>query len=278
MDEKDVVSKMQGLIGKSKMAQTNKPVVPSSINNLDEEYLKDATIIEKQSLQDWLKTLPAVVSNQFLLAINTSDGLAIFCVKELDWQTAMNIDMKSYRLTEKDVDYYSEEYERRNTLNRAIVWVADSSSQIVAYNQDGYILERLEYSALDVLWYKYRTITSVTTQEAQKLYEATRKYLNNEAQEGVPIPSIVPETIAICDGWSSLSSKELKELTAGDWERMQIIRMARADLMGVYTTRQVASTSIPVTTNEISEEKDGFDFENWRNHFPVGHPNRPPGI
>jgi hypothetical protein len=274
MDEQEVIKNMQNMLGRSKMAQTNKPIDLQRESTAPPEAIEP--VVMQLDFKAWLKTLPDVIDNQFLLDIPIDKCIVVFCVSELDWQTAMNIDLKAFRTTDNDVDYYSEEYERRHTLSRAIVWIADEKSQNVVFNKDGYVLERLQYDVIDALWHKYKAITSVTTQEAQKLYEATIKYLNNQAQEGVPIPSIIPETIAICDGWSSLSLKELKDITAGDWERMQIVRMARADVMGIYTERQVSSNS--TTVIDIPEIKDssGFDFDTWKNRFPIGHPNRPP--
>lgn len=276
MDEQDVIKNMQNMIGRSKMAQTNKPI------DLQREPLPDKvpesseTVITRIDFKTWLKTLPEIEENQFLLDIPIENQIVIFCVAELDWQSSMNIDLKAFRTTENDIDYYSEEYERRHTLSKAIIWIADEKSQNIVINNDGYVLERLQYDTIDALWHKYKAITGVTTQEAQKLYEATIKYLNNQAQEGIPIPSIIPETIAICDGWSSLSLQELKNITAGDWERMQIIRMARADVMGIYTERQISSNSTLVIDTPEVKDNNGFDIDTWKNRFPLGHPNRPP--
>jgi len=264
MDEKEVTKRMREALGKA-----------NELEPLEHSAQEQALTI--QSFEEWLPSLPKVPKNGFLLDSVYKEETVIFCVKELDWQTAMNIDMKAYRVTEKDTDYYSEEYERRQTLSRAICWVADYATRTVLHNKDEHILEKINYDILDEIWLKYKTITSVTAIEAQKLYESTRRYLNNQAQEGVPIPSIVPKTIAICDGWCSLSSKELQSITAGDWERMQIVRMARADLMGVYSQAQIASNTKQVITHEVQEETSSDAIE-FAKRFPIGHPNRPPGI
>ncbi len=277
MNEKDVITKMQAYMG-NKSIRSNKPIINASISTPESiANVVESEVFVKSPFQEWVDALPQVVGNRFLIDIKLDSGSVFFCVEELDWQTAMNIDMKSIRPTNKNIDYYSEEYERRNTLIRAIIWVADSCTQQIVHN-DGRILEKLNYEVLDLLWNKYKAETTITTQEAQRLYESTKKYLNSEAQEGIPIPSIIPETIAICDGWSTLSLKELKEITAGDWERMQIIRMARAELLGVYTAHQIESNSKPVITREIKETQNEIDLEAWKNKFPLGHPNRPPGI
>lgn len=287
MDESEVVSKMKSLLGQSKGVQTNRAHAPyvtaqSEAPIAETPDAPEPHIRKVDPEEQWLTSLPEVPDDSFLLEVKDANDTTIFCVKELDWQTAMNIDMKSFRVSEKGEQYYSEEYERRQTMSRAIVWVANQSSQITAYNKDGYILDRLSIHAVNQLWQKYKLITSVTTQEAQRLYDATKKYLNNEAQEGVPIPSVIPETIAICDGWSSLSLNELKNIKASDWERMQIVKMARTDLMGVYTASQISgqSKSIGNVANvEVTPEpKSGnFDMHKWAESFPIGHPNRPLG-
>lgn len=282
MSESEVVAKMKNLLGQSKGVHTNRAHAPHVTAQTEPEDSPEPHIIKVDLEEQWLNSLPEIPDDSFLLEIKDASDTTIFCVKELDWQTAMNIDMQCFRVSEKGEQYHSEEYERRQTLARAIIWVANKSSQIVAYNKDGYILDRLSIQAVNQLWQKYKIITSVNTQEAQRLYDATKKYLNNEAQEGVPIPSVIPETIAICDGWSSLSLTELKNIKTSDWDRMQIVKMARADLMGVYTASQIhgQSKSIGTVGNvEVTPESKpgGFDIHKWAESFPVGHPNRPPG-
>lgn len=276
MNEKEnIIASMQNLIGQSNMVYSKKPA-----SDLNQPAPIPQTYSQPSSRDVWLESLPITDDECFLLDAYEEDNLIIFCVKELDWQTAMNIDMKSFRTGDRDVDYYSEEYERRQTLSKAIVWVADSSEQQIVYNTNEQILNIVQYEILDTIWDKYKAITNVTTQEAQKLYEATRKYLNGEAQEGVPIPSIIPKTIAICDGWCSLSAQELNALTAGEWERMQIIKMARADLMGIYTHKQISAQTVQSVPQEEPPSKpdNNFDFNSYAERFPIGHPNRPPGI
>jgi len=224
---------------------------------------------------DWYKTLPEIPANGFLLDIMHENIPILFFVKEIDWMTAMNIDRKAYRINESSESYYSEEYERRQVLSRAIIWIAKHGEPAV-FNHENDILGKLNYEIIDILWSKYQAIVGISVQEAQQLYETTKKYLNSEAQEGIPLPAIIPYTIAICDGWCSMSSEELKSLSAGDWERMQIIKMARADLMNIYTPSQVRSQGVSANV-EVTEntEKDGAE---WFKNLPIGHPNRPPGI
>jgi uncharacterized protein YbcV (DUF1398 family) len=226
--------------------------------------------------EDWANDLPSLDKKHFLLSTTYNDNTIIFCVKELDWQTAMNIDMKSFK-TKDTNDYYSEEYERRQTLSKAIVWVSDSKSKIVLENKDETILESINYEIIDDIWNKYKIETNITAQEAQNIYESTKKYLNGQAQEGVPIPSIIPVTIAICDGWCTLNTQELRELTAGDWERMQIIKMARTDLMGIYKTSQDSQTTSAESLIKKDESpiSQNSALDAWANRFPANHPNKP---
>jgi hypothetical protein len=273
MNEKEnIIASMRNLISQSNMVYT-KQSLPSENQS---PPLPPSVQPSKQDI--WLESLPAVENECFLLDTYDEDNLIIFCVKELDWQTAMNIDMKSFRSGDRDVDYYSEEYERRQTLSKSIVWVADSNEQKIIYNTNEQILNLIKYEILDTIWNKYKAITNVTTQEAQQLYESTKKYLNGEAQEGIPIPPIIPKTIAICDGWCSLNLQELNSLTAGEWERMQIIKMARTDLMGIYTQQQISAQTIQSIKHDTANEpNNNINFNSWSERFPIGHPNRPPG-
>lgn len=273
-DEKEnIIANMQSLINKSNMAYSK-----NTTSNLNQPEPVSEIYFQSSPQDAWIESLPNIDNECFLIDAYEEKNLIIFCVKELDWQTAMNIDMKSFRSGDRDVDYYSEEYERRQTLSKAIVWVADSLEQKIVYNTNEQILNLIQYEILDTIWDKYKAITNVTTQEAQNLYEATKKYLNGEAQEGVPIPAIIPKTIAICDGWCSLNLQELNSLTAGEWERMQIVKMARADLMGIYTQKQISSQTIQSIPQEELKPEGNFDFNSFAERFPIGHPNRPPGI
>lgn len=266
MEEKRIVDMMKARVA----SMQNRNIIIKPQNNIQ---TKPEAV--KPTVQDWYKSLPEIPNDGFLLDIKYNNSLVLFCVKEIDWMTAMNIDRKAYRINDLNEDYYAEEYERRQTLSRAIVWIAHENEQPV-YNENNSILEKLSYEIIDILWTKYQAIANVSVQEAQQLYETTKKYLSAETQEGIPLPAIIPYTIAICDGWCSLSSEELKNLSAGEWERMQIIKMARADLMNIYSPHQIKSQGVGMNVDIVeSKEENGLD---WFKNLPLGHPNRPPGI
>jgi hypothetical protein len=268
MNEQDVIAKTQKLIQNSNMIYTKGQVKNSNVT-------ASSPVTQDKNVKQWLETLPKLEKKSFLIDLHYENKFVVFCVKELDWQTSMNIDMKSFKANVDDSDYYSEEYERRHTLSKAILWVAEYSENTLIENNDELILEKLKYDIVDILWSKYKAITSVTAREAQLIYESTKKYLSGEAQEGVPIPAIVPTTIAICDGWCTLSFNELKEITAGDWERMQIIKMARTDLMGIYQDWQATNSATTQDKPESFAKTSAFDTESLKRTYPIGHPERP---
>jgi hypothetical protein len=60
----------------------------------------------------------------YIFKVKIADNLAIFCVRDLKWHESLSIEAKSYRTEESDL-YFSGEYQRREILKKAIVWVYD---------------------------------------------------------------------------------------------------------------------------------------------------------
>ena len=124
--------------------------IVNQMQNIVSKLSNDEPLINNQSFRTWLEEdLPEIPDDAFLIDILYDNHKIVVCVKELDWQTAMNIDMKSFKITEKGEDYYSEEYSRRNTLSRAIIWLADFNTRQVLFNKTNDILEHLLFELVE---------------------------------------------------------------------------------------------------------------------------------
>ena len=177
----------------------------------------------------WLDSLPVPEEGQFLIDLKLQGGRGVFCLKELTWYDALAVEQHAFRKNDEG-DYFSGEYERRETLRKALVWAAEWPSQKVILNTRGDILGRLHYDVMELLWPRYFELITPSADEANALYTASLAYFRGFAQEGHPTPPIVVE----CDmllKFGGMTRAELRSISYSDMERMQLVLMARAEAM-----------------------------------------------
>ena len=88
---------------------------------------QDAAPIEEKD------EMPQIEKEQYIFKVKIQDNLAIFCVRDLKWHEAISIEAKSFRVEESDL-YFSGEYQRREILKNAIVWVYDLNNEKLKLN------------------------------------------------------------------------------------------------------------------------------------------------
>jgi len=258
MKPEEVIRRTRSLLEQEKKASQPEPGQPAE---------KIHTVDDKTLFASW----PECEEGEFLIPIDLEDERIIFCVRELTWREALDIDALSFRTNDYDTAYFAEEHERRETLKRAIVWVAEKKTGQILKNHRGQILTKLEHSFLESLWLKYKPLVTVSLNEATFLYEATKRYLNQEAQEGHPVPSLVVETCAMCDGFCSMSLEEYRKVSDSDYQRMEIVKMARAEILGITTAPMISQM------REHAEQSAQNNQPHPAMLLPTGHPNRPIG-
>jgi len=237
MKPEEIISKTQEAI--AKMNAINSGNNPELIENIF--YNNEKTFEE---------SLPTLTEEQFLIRISFKNNEALFCVRELMWFEALDIDTQSYRINKEDKTYFEGEYEKRETLNKAIVWVADLKNQQIKYNQQN-ILKYLKHDMVDKLWNEYSKIVSITLEEANALYESAQKYFKGEAQTGFPVPPLVVEVDFMLKQIVSLSREEFRKITISDLERIQLILTARADILGLYSSNSVVEQQKQEMSNDV---------------------------
>ena len=153
--------------------------------------------------------MPQIEKDQYIFKVKIGDNLAIFCVRDLKWHESLSIEAKSYRIEESDL-YFSGEYQRREILKKAIVWV----------------------------------YTNIDAKEANLIYTSALKYFKGESQNSYPVLPLIIEVDFMLKGVISMSRDEFRTLSSNDLERLQLIMTARADALGL-AYQQIAPPKPP---------------------------------
>jgi len=107
--------------------------------------------------------LPQVENDQYIFKVKIGDDIAIFCVRDLTWSEAMAIETLAFR-SEEDELYFAGEYERREVLKKAIVWVYDlNEEKLLKNNSEINILANLSQPFVD------KGIISMSRDEFRKM-------------------------------------------------------------------------------------------------------------
>jgi hypothetical protein len=195
--------------------------------------------------------MPQIEKDQYIFKVKIGDNLAIFCVRDLKWHESLSIEAKSFRVEESDL-YFSGEYQRREILKKAIVWVYDLINEKIKVNNDDTILNQLNQDYVDELWSQYFKYTNIDAKEANLIYTSALKYFKGESQNSYPVLPLIIEVDFMLKGVISMSREEFRTLSSNDLERLQLIMTARADALGL-AYQQIAPPKAP--------EQDGFDSE-----------------
>jgi len=175
----------------------------------------------------WVESLPALQDGEFLIDLKLQGGRGVFCVKELTWYDALAVEQHAFRKNSGG-EYFSGEYERRETLRKALVWAAEWPSQRLVRNQRGAILSRLHYDLMELLWPRYFALITPSADEANALYSSALAYFKGAAQEGYPTPPIVVEVDMMLK-FGGMTRAELRSIPYSEMERLQLVLMARAE-------------------------------------------------
>jgi len=206
-------------------------------------------------ITDFINSLPKIKKkkHQFLLNFEFENLNIYSCVRELYWHEALDIETQSLRRTEDDIVYLSGEYERREILKKAIVWIATIPDCTLDIN-DGNILKTLKYEVVEQLWSLYYPNVTLAAEEALALYSAAKHYFQGNSNNQA-VPSLIVE-IDMMIKFGGLNRKELKYISISEMERMQTIFMARAEALGLNNVINNNINNISQNTTNIDEYKD----------------------
>jgi hypothetical protein len=178
--------------------------------------------------------LPVLEEGQFLINASTEEARAVFCARELRWHEAQEIELRAFRLNERGDPHFAGEYERRETLKKALAWGCVIASPLKVHYNDaqGTLLLKVSDHAIEAIWRQYQAHVTLGSEEASALYRSSQAYFRGEAQAGIPVPPLVIEV----DFWMKgvqWTREDFRKISASDLERIQLILAARADALGL---------------------------------------------
>jgi hypothetical protein len=160
---------------------------------------------------------------------------------------------KAFKVDEDDL-YFSGEYERREILKKAIIWVYDLNNEKLLKNENGEIITKLTQPFVDELWVQYFKYIGLDAKEANIVYNSALKYFKGESQNGYPVLPMIVEVDYMLKGVISMSREEFKKLTNNELEKLQLIMTARADAFGLAAQQQVVTEKKENMDNNFDEE------------------------
>jgi len=222
----------------------------SHMMNMFGQQQEDAQIMNQAEEKD---ELPQVDKDQYIFKVKLEDDIAIFCCRDLTWGEALDIESKAFKVDEDDL-YFSGEYERREILKKAIIWVYDLNNEKLLKNESGEIITKLTQPFVDELWVQYFKYIGLDAKEANIIYNSALKYFKGESQNGYPVLPMIVEVDYMLKGVISMSRDEFKKLSNNELEKLQLIMTARADAFGLAAQQQVV-------TEKKENMDDNFDEE-----------------
>ncbi len=222
----------------------------SHMANMFGQQQEDAQIINQQEEKD---DLPQIDKDQYIFKVKLGEDIAIFCCRDLTWSEALDIEAKAFKVDEDDL-YFSGEYERREILKKAIIWVYDLNNEKLLKNENGEIITKLTQPFVDELWVQYFKYIGLDAKEANIVYNSALKYFKGESQNGYPVLPMIVEVDYMLKGVISMSREEFKKLTNNELEKLQLIMTARADAFGLAAQQQVVTEKKENMDNNFDEE------------------------
>jgi hypothetical protein len=222
----------------------------SHMMNIFGQQQEDAQIMNQQEEKD---ELPQIDKDHYIFKVKLEDDIAIFCCRDLTWSEALDIEAKAFKVDEDDL-YFSGEYERREILKKAIIWVYDLNNEKLLKNENGEIITKITQPFVDELWVQYFKYIGLDAKEANIVYNSALKYFKGESQNGYPVLPMIVEVDYMLKGVISMSRDEFRKLSNNELEKLQLIMTARADAFGLAAQQQVV-------TEKKENMNDNFDEE-----------------
>ena len=218
--------------------------------NMFGQQQQDAQIMNQQEDKD---DLPQVDKDQYIFKVKINDDIAIFCCRDLTWVEALDIESNAFKVDQDEL-YFSGEYERREILKKAIVWVYDLNAEKVLKNENGEIITKLSQPFVDELWVQYFKYIGLDAKEANIIYNSALKYFKGESQNGYPVLPMIVEVDYMLKGVISMSRDEFKKMSNNELEKLQLIMTARADAFGLAAQQQVVTEKKENMDNNFDDE------------------------
>lgn len=222
----------------------------SHMMNMFGQQQEDAQMMQIPEEKD---ELPQLDKDQYIFKVKIEDDIAIFCCRDLTWGEALDIESRAFKVDEEEM-YFSGEYERREILKKAIIWVYDLVNEKLLKNNNGDIITKVTQPFVDELWVQYFKYIGLDAKEANIVYNSALKYFKGESQNGYPVLPMIVEVDYMLKGIISMSREEFKKLSNNELEKLQLIMTARADAFGLAAQQQVVTEKKENMDNNFDEE------------------------
>jgi hypothetical protein len=154
--------------------------------------------------------------------INFDNDNFLFCLKNLTWKEAIDIESKSYRSDNNELVFNSE-FEKRYVIKKSLKWIYDIKNKI-QYDEDlDYLLSQIKHEVMENVWQEYYKNNYLTANEVSFYHEAANRYFDNENINGFPVPPIIIEVGMMMKNIISFSRDEFSKLSMKEFEIIQLI-------------------------------------------------------
>ena len=154
--------------------------------------------------------------------INFDNDNFLFCLKNLTWKEAIDIESKSYRSDNNELVFNSE-FEKRYVIKKSLKWIYDIKNK-THYDEDlDYLLYQIKHEVMENVWQEYYKNNYLTANEVSFYHEAANRYFDNENINGFPVPPIIIEVGMMMKNIISFSRDEFSKLSMKEFEIIQLI-------------------------------------------------------
>jgi len=154
--------------------------------------------------------------------INFDNDNFLFCLKNLTWKEAIDIESKSYRSDNNELVFNSE-FEKRYVIKKSLKWIYDIKNK-THYDEDlDYLLSQIKHEVMENVWQEYYKNNYLTANEVSFYHEAANRYFDNENINGFPVPPIIIEVGMMMKNIISFSRDEFSKLSMKEFEIIQLI-------------------------------------------------------
>jgi hypothetical protein len=154
--------------------------------------------------------------------INFDNDNFLFCLKNLTWKEAIDIESKSYRSDNNELVFNSE-FEKRYIIKKSLKWIYDIKNK-TQYDEDlDYLLSQIKHEVMENVWQEYYKNNYLTANEVSFYHEAANRYFDNENINGFPVPPIIIEVGMMMKNIISFSRDEFSKLSMKEFEIIKLI-------------------------------------------------------
>ena len=154
--------------------------------------------------------------------INFDNDNFLFCLKNLTWKEAIDIESKSYRSDNNELVFNSE-FEKRYVIKKSLKWIYDIKNKTQYDENLDYLLSQIKHEVMENVWQEYYKNNYLTANEVSFYHEAAKRYFNNENINGFPVPPIIIEVGMMMKNIISFSRDEFSKLSMKEFEIIQLI-------------------------------------------------------